>query len=320
MYVTARSLADRQRPGFFEMLMQERTVPLLRPATEYVSQVLATYYPSYLSWLHRYHDELFYGCFACIESHYLRFFDGSASENYYGLKRMTFENGRFTSMHRHQKVLSFVMLILAPYLAVKVEKYARERQREENGPKWVRWIPFIQSMIHSIFFVYMVLYLYDRTRYYSPIYHLLGLSARRLEMTDLMSHQQLMRRNRGFAFRHMVSFHPMSLVYVLRYILYFCLDYALYLLPLASFLFRTLSNFQQPNTTISGDIPKPPCPPSTQKASAALEHPSECPLCRQPFGECCFCSEWFCILLQLYPPSCGSAWKLPNNRDNHYKQ
>ncbi len=79
-------LAGQSLPSYFELIAQDRLIPSLRGAFHHVLSTLGTWYPS-LARAAKYNDEIFYTLVWVIESHYLKKYDSSFAENFYGLKR-----------------------------------------------------------------------------------------------------------------------------------------------------------------------------------------------------------------------------------------
>ncbi|XP_057439538.1 peroxisome biogenesis protein 12 isoform X2 [Lotus japonicus] len=136
------------RPTFFEMAAAEQLPASLRAALTYSIGVLALRRP----FLHRfldYEDESFAFLMLLLESHSLRTTDASFSESLYGLRRRpanvtvdTSDNAAATTatasgLHRRQKVLSVVFLVVLPYLKSKLHTiYNREREARLQATLW----------------------------------------------------------------------------------------------------------------------------------------------------------------------------------------
>lgn len=81
------SADDPFHPSFFELAAQAQLQDLIKPAFRYVLAVLAQRNPRYLLRAVNNFDELYAIVMAGIETHYLRVWGASFSENFYGLKR-----------------------------------------------------------------------------------------------------------------------------------------------------------------------------------------------------------------------------------------
>lgn len=79
--------ADPFRPSFFELIAQEQLSDLLKPAIRYVLTVLAQRHPRYLLRIVHRFDELYMVLMLAVERHYLRTWNASFTEHFYGLRR-----------------------------------------------------------------------------------------------------------------------------------------------------------------------------------------------------------------------------------------
>jgi len=115
--------ADMNRPSFFEMFIETQMMPSLKPALKYIFSVLAQRVPR-LNWCVQWIDEIFYAALFILERHYLRHYDGSFSENFYGLKRVPVNSeGKKTGpLKSHHRKWSLFFLVVVPYLKDKLDK------------------------------------------------------------------------------------------------------------------------------------------------------------------------------------------------------
>ena len=80
---------DIYRPSFFELIASDRLIPSLQPAIRHSLLILSRHLPQPLPALVAGHtDELFYGLLLLIQRHYLRLYDSTFAENFYGLRRV----------------------------------------------------------------------------------------------------------------------------------------------------------------------------------------------------------------------------------------
>ncbi|WFD34366.1 ubiquitin-protein ligase peroxin 12 [Malassezia cuniculi] len=79
--------ADPFRPSFFELMAQEQLASLLKPAIRYVITVVAQRHPRYLLRIVNRFDELYALLMYAVNRHYLRTWNASFTENFYGLAR-----------------------------------------------------------------------------------------------------------------------------------------------------------------------------------------------------------------------------------------
>ena len=81
------SVDDVYRPSFFELVAAERLIIGLKPALKHILTVLSRRSDLFLT-LVRYNEEVFHLLLYFLEKHYLEQYEGSFSENFYGLKRV----------------------------------------------------------------------------------------------------------------------------------------------------------------------------------------------------------------------------------------
>ncbi|KAF8076069.1 cyclin-dependent protein kinase inhibitor [Lyophyllum atratum] len=79
--------SDPLKPSLFELVAQEQLRDLLQPALKYVLAVFAQRYPRYLIRIVNRHEEFYALIMLLVERYYLRKYNASFSENFYGLKR-----------------------------------------------------------------------------------------------------------------------------------------------------------------------------------------------------------------------------------------
>ncbi|KAA1465995.1 hypothetical protein DENSPDRAFT_767607 [Dentipellis sp. KUC8613] len=78
---------DPYKPSLFELVAQEQLRDLLQPALKYVLSVFAQRNPRYLLRIVNRHEEFYAILMLFVERYYLRTYNASFSENFYGLKR-----------------------------------------------------------------------------------------------------------------------------------------------------------------------------------------------------------------------------------------
>ncbi|KIM83837.1 hypothetical protein PILCRDRAFT_782063 [Piloderma croceum F 1598] len=127
---------DPLKPSLFELVAQEQLRDLLQPALKYVLAVFAQRYPRYLLRLVNRHEEFYALIMLFVERHYLRKYDASFSENFYGLKRRRrpwIETDRAKAavggipagekLRSREIWRSLVFLVGVPYLRAKAHDY-----------------------------------------------------------------------------------------------------------------------------------------------------------------------------------------------------
>ncbi|PWZ02708.1 hypothetical protein BCV70DRAFT_196957 [Testicularia cyperi] len=134
------SASDPFHPSFFELAAQSQLQDLIKPAFRYVLAVLAQRNPRYLLRLVNKFDEVYAVGMLGVESHYLRVWGSSFSENFYGLKRRkrpALHTSRAKASSEATSVsiasaerltkreirLSLLFLVGLPYLGAKLDDY-----------------------------------------------------------------------------------------------------------------------------------------------------------------------------------------------------
>ncbi|CUM67265.1 uncharacterized protein PRCAT00004958001 [Priceomyces carsonii] len=217
------SQLDSERPTLFELISAKQLEALLSPSLRYVLVYYATRYPQYLLKVTNRFDELNLLLRSFIEWYFLKFWQGSFTENFYGIKRVRqtplsggkFNQNRLTqitpsliekrrSLTRLQKAASIFEITGAAYLSEKFNywyelwypKYITKQlvpsdpnnRREfitvEFKKKFVEWWPRIQSIIRAGNFLTTLLYLSGATKSPSIITYLMKMDYSRLNQYD----------------------------------------------------------------------------------------------------------------------------------------
>lgn len=302
MFMANMFTGDANKPSFFEMVAVKQLTPLFQPATRYVATVFASRYPNSLAWTVKYHDELFFAGLAFLEHHFLKYYDSSFAENFYALKRVVVTLGgtKKTTLRPWDKRYALVTLVLLPYLKHKLDSLYKRISRERgngdedvggffraieqedgetaNESDWkvllrsfalhwfVKGYPFFHAFYEFAVFLYQVMYLYDRTQYFSPALHSLGQVVDRLSMEDMVLQNQGIISERTQAMKSLLG--DGVLVRMARFamnVYFFLLDYARITLPGAIFLFQFFEwmyrEQESAPTAVSTPIPPPPRAP-----------------------------------------------------------
>ena len=196
------------QPTIFEIVAQESMASVLRPAVIYALKVLASSNPDRWGWIWRFGDELHLCLEYILQSHYLRNFEGSISEHFYGLKRVsrTPNNNADDKLSSLQRYLSLLMLVVLPYAKLKLDQLF-ERLREEyvtgslsSHPArkrlyflhlkriFIYLYPFLHCAWESIFLCYYMLYIFRVSGVHSPLLHIVGISLQRFTQRDIVVH------------------------------------------------------------------------------------------------------------------------------------
>ncbi|KYQ89925.1 RING zinc finger-containing protein [Tieghemostelium lacteum] len=105
MFLFNLSNGDPNRPSFFEMFAQFQMMPSFKPALKYIFTVLSQRNSKFL-YIVKYYDECFYSMLLLLEYHYLKYYEGSFSENFYNLKRVKSEDKKGTTLDIVKRLLN----------------------------------------------------------------------------------------------------------------------------------------------------------------------------------------------------------------------
>ncbi|KAM4796766.1 peroxisome assembly protein 12 isoform 1-T1 [Rhinophrynus dorsalis] len=199
-HITTASPAD-ERPNIFEVVAQESLMAAVRPALHHVVKVLAESNPARYGSLWRWFDELYALLDLLLQQHYLSWASASFSENFYGLKRVSL-GGRSSqyTLTRKEYWTSLLLLVLTPYLRVKLEKFVSRLREEEDysiqnpmsfRKKYYKAIlacyPYVKLSWEGLFLFYQLRYILGNSKHHSPLLKLAGVQLARLTVEDLQA-------------------------------------------------------------------------------------------------------------------------------------
>ncbi|KAE8624835.1 hypothetical protein XENTR_v10006061 [Xenopus tropicalis] len=206
-HITTTSLSD-DRPSIFEVVAQESLMAAVRPALHHIVKVLAESNPARYGTLWRWFDELYTLLDWLLQQHSLSWASASFSENFYGLKRVTLgRKGGQQNLPRKEYWKSLLLLVLVPYLRIKLEKLVSRLREEEDysiqnptsfHKRCYKAIlasyPFVKLGWEAWFLFYQLKYILGNGKHHSPLLGLAGVQLNRLTMEDLraMEKQQEM--------------------------------------------------------------------------------------------------------------------------------
>lgn len=131
------STIDESRPTLFELIAQDQLRDLLQPAIRYVLVFYAQRYPRYLLRIANSSNGLYAILMAIVESHFLLEYEGTFTENFYGLKRerstavkkiTRTANAapsalkKATSLRSRDRFLAVLLLVGIPYAKAKLDE------------------------------------------------------------------------------------------------------------------------------------------------------------------------------------------------------
>ncbi|EXX60468.1 ubiquitin-protein ligase peroxin 12 [Rhizophagus irregularis DAOM 197198w] len=225
--------ADIYRPSLFELLAQEKLRALIQPAVRYILSVYAQRYPRYLLRIVNRFDEFYAVAMLLIERQYLKNYYASFAESFYGLKRIRLINTKIDlpeaapdvdlqKLRNSDMWRSLFFLVGIPYIKTKLDdlyekvsenarvrllggtfsRVHNERQLncKERVHRFIRNLfkilyPWLNALYHGSILLYNVLYLYDKTRCYTPWLSLMGIEVRRMSAQDYFERRLNSTRN-----------------------------------------------------------------------------------------------------------------------------
>ncbi|CAH0548690.1 unnamed protein product [Brassicogethes aeneus] len=109
----------QEKPSIFEIIAQKSLHDTLHPALQRVALFLSSNFPQKFGWLNKYYEETYLALNYVLQYQYLKYYDSSFSENFYGLKRVTLSNSKLSEQNKN---LSLAVLVILPYLKRKLEE------------------------------------------------------------------------------------------------------------------------------------------------------------------------------------------------------
>jgi peroxin-12 len=229
-FVTAlRGTFDEQKPSLFEVLSEQQLNALLPPTLRYLLTIATHRHPRYLLRILNSFDEIYAAAMLLIERHYLRTRGGSFTEHFYGLKR---EKGLHAEVPRAsmsspdivRETLklttkdvwkNLLVIVGIPYLKRKLdESYEVNAPRALLGAAYTRmpdnptlrdrflyyyrWFlrniyPSVNAGYYFAMLAFNVAYLFDGSKYHSPLMWLIGTRIRRMSGADYQAIDALTR-------------------------------------------------------------------------------------------------------------------------------
>lgn len=220
-FVTAlRGTFDEQKPSLFEILSEQQLNGLLPPTLRYLLTVATQRHPRYLLRILNSFDELYALAMLLVERHYLRTRGGSFTEHFYGLKRdkalrAEIPRATGTAPHASREALklssgdvwrNLAVLVAVPYIRSKLEEGyevnaprallgAAYTRMPENPTMRQRFLHYYRWFLRNVYpslnagycfamLAFNLAYLFDGSKYHSPLMWLIGTRVRRMTSAD----------------------------------------------------------------------------------------------------------------------------------------
>lgn len=243
-----QSSFDPHKPSLFELLSEAQLSSLLPPTLRYLLTVLTQRHPRYLLRVLNSFDELYALLFLLVERHYLLTRGGSFTEHFYGLKRercLSREIPRAsaaapdaardaTKLRTADVWRNLAVLVGVPYLKRKLdEAFEIEAPRaavlgrnyttlrsgagiRERLAFYYRWFlrrvyPSVNALYYLSLLAFNLAYLFDRSKYHSPLMWLVRTRVRRMGAADYNAIEMLEKAAVGGGQRPGSVFSPRNL-------------------------------------------------------------------------------------------------------------
>ncbi|XP_042339108.1 peroxisome assembly protein 12-like, partial [Plectropomus leopardus] len=169
-------------------------------------QVLAESNPSRFGFLWRRFDELYLLLDLLLQNHFLSHCSASFSENFYGLKRVSWRRGLgpgHLGLDVRSHWRSLLLLCLVPYLRAKLEaSLARQRDEEDFSIRLaqsrkqrlyraaVAAYPYVSSAWQAWIFCQQLLFIFGVAKTHNPLLWLARVKLARLNVQDIRDMEQ----------------------------------------------------------------------------------------------------------------------------------
>ncbi|CAB4444732.1 unnamed protein product [Rhizophagus irregularis] len=287
--------ADIYRPSLFELLAQEKLRALIQPAVRYILSVYAQRYPRYLLRIVNRFDEFYAVAMLLIERQYLKNYYASFAESFYGLKRIRLINTKIDLPEAAPDVdlqklrnsdmwrsLFFWLEFRGTFSRVH---NGRQLNCKERVHRFIRNLfkilyPWLNALYHGSILLYNVLYLYDKTRCYTPWLSLMGIEVRRMSAQDYFERRLNSTRN-NLSTKTLLQATRNFLSIILSDLLNFLKS----LLQMSIFFSRFLEWWysseyaRRPGIENRVDVPPPDIIAPDPRGIPLPESPNVCPIC-----------------------------------------
>ncbi|XP_011299505.1 peroxisome assembly protein 12 [Fopius arisanus] len=262
------------KPTIFEIVAQESLASTLEPAFKRVFSFLVTCNPERYGWLTQWSDEA-YGVFhGLLQRFYLKNYGASFSETFYGLQRIAIVNSKpGGKLSKGQETLSLIFLLLHPYLKAKANQFElAEIDGKIPNEKWKRILKTYFVRAHRIYnfireissLYYYLSYISDRSKYPTPLLHLLSMTLTYSHPHELISISELLSKLRQGGFSTSDGVYLLQRGFTRT-------------LELGAFFLQFVNWWNQENFyTNLMSLPVPPPPPVPD---IARRYKSLCPVC-----------------------------------------
>ncbi|XP_022907229.2 peroxisome assembly protein 12 [Onthophagus taurus] len=266
------AFTSEAKPSIFEVIAQHSLNITLHPALKRIAEFLAESSPKHFNWLYTHYEETFLVLNGLLQYYYIKKYDASFSEYFYGLKRIS-SDGKLLS--DHQRKLSFLFLVILPYLKRKLEErinfYKIQNAEGVLTSKTKKLLIYSHSTFDLTWGVWVLInylrYMSDKTIYQRPTLQLIQIQLILVEDRDDVSSFW------GALFKGKLKLKEFTSG-VLKHGLRTCLEIGAFFIQFLQTWYAEKSDF---NVTALPTVP----PPNIDSKAKALK--GKCPICLQPW-------------------------------------
>ncbi|CAI4228585.1 unnamed protein product [Auanema sp. JU1783] len=287
-HLSSLTTTTAEQPSTFDIISQESLTKSLKPALGHLLKFLSLTKPQKFRTAYRYYEELYLIFDFLLQSHYLRHYGGTFSENFYSMKRTG-----DTTLQPPSSGMAFAKSLaitsLWPYLSDKLDAIHKRLKDELQLPHlstsseavkkakkmFVALWPWIKRILSIATTIMQILYMINRSRFNSPLLYLAGVRLEKLTPEDIANFESIPLHLQGTGILSRLYRFILSLPGVFSRIFGYCLFFVQFIDYIYSGDFNSqLTKLSKGNTLI------PPAP--HEMLNSEFVHSmetSKCPLC-----------------------------------------
>lgn len=276
LFLSNLSLEEDGSPTFFELSMSASLNKSFKPAFDYLVNVLFERNPSSAMFSHLMlkRNEAYFVLLFLVERHYLKEFNSSFCENFYGLKRVLVNSSGTALLPNSRKLTSLLELVLLPYACVRVPK--------------------LMQAYELVSVAFQFAYMFKKSRYFSPAHYFQGITLLRLDADDMKKLAETNTASTKF-----------SLVQKFANALRMAIVASAVVFKIAEYYYSNENRAMREANQVQMRVPPPPMRPNVRRVDLRL-----CPLCGDArvdpaLSTSGFCFCYACLLKHVQvTPSC----------------
>lgn len=161
-------------------------------------KVLVESRPDKFTWLLQYYDEIYTVFDFILQNYYLKFYNASFAENFYGLKRVPLKGPPLKDLPKRIHWKSLICLVFLPYVKQKLDKLFEDSRYAVNSGQYsqknllgqlyrafVSIYPYVHTVWEGSVLWYQMAYMFGKSNWHSPFVKLSEVELRNLEASDL---------------------------------------------------------------------------------------------------------------------------------------